>query len=330
MKKNELLPQNQMVHLVKWCFILLFVAAVFCLIWVVLNPYFVYLDMPQGVTFIVVACCIALPWSWQAAVSNQKNQIIAQELTTKQHNPDSKVVAEPSKPKYMALFWCICVLIGLYFLIYGADRLDKINQLNQAQERVTTEMEQDCTEQCALYGIELSDLRGPKIVHVKTYEPHSGKHDYLFSWQSKKPAVQVTGRLYNFDGENWVKPQAIDLKWKGNPLPSVIAEENDTNPEDFAPHYTTMRDDFNTVFEQAEPEINNAFMRAKLSVPKLRGQVTVHVMINSYGQVTAANIDDSEIENAEFENNLIHIVKGLEFKSGEFADLEKNYTFYFK
>lgn len=330
MKNNELLPQIQMVNLIKWCFILLFVAAVFCLIWVVLNPYFVYFDIPRGVALIIVACFIALPWSWQAAVSNRKNQLITQEPNAGEQNPDIEVIAEQPKPKYMALFWCICVLAGLFFLIYGADRLDKINQLNHAQKLVATELEQDCIGRCALYGIEQSDLIGPQVVHVKTFEPHSGKKDYLFSWHSKKPAVQVTGRLYNFDGQHWVKPQAIDLKWKGTPLPAVIAEETDTDPEDFAPHYTAVRDDFNTVLESAEPEINNAFMRAKLSAPKLHGKVTVHVMINSYGQVTAANIDESELENPDFENNLIHIIKGLNFKSGEFADLEKNYTFNFK
>lgn len=210
-----------------------------------------------------------------------------------------------------------------YFLIYGADRLDQINQLNHAQNLVVAEVEHDCIEKCPLYGIAPSDLIGPKVVYVKSFEPHSGKRDYLFSWYSKKPAVQVTGRLYNFDGQQWVKPQAIDLKWKGTPTPAVIAFENDLDPEDFEPHYTAIRSDFKAVFENEEPEINNAFMRAKLSAPKLQGKVTVHLMINTYGQVTAANIDSTELENPEFENNLIFIIKGLKFKSGEFALMEK-------
>ena len=217
-----------------------------------------------------------------------------------------------------------------YFLIYGADRLDQINQLNHAQNLVVAEVEHDCIEKCPLYGIAPSDLIGPKVVYVKSFEPHSGKRDYLFSWYSKKPAVQVIGRLYNFDGQQWVKPQAIDLKWKGAPTPAFIAFENDLDPEDFEPHYTAIRSDFKAVFENEEPEINNAFMRAKLSAPKLQGKVTVHLMINTYGQVTAANIDSTELENPEFENNLIFIIKGLKFKSGEFALMEKNHTFNFK
>ncbi|MBC7751688.1 MAG: AgmX/PglI C-terminal domain-containing protein [Candidatus Saccharibacteria bacterium] len=205
-----------------------------------------------------------------------------------------------------------------------------MNQINHAQQLVAGEVERDCIEKCAIYGIAQSDLVGPSRVHASTFEPHSGKQDYLFSWHTKKPAVQVTGRFYNFDGQRWVKPQVIALNWTGKPIPAVIAAENGNNPDDFEPHYTTVRDDFKSVFEDEEPEINNAFMRAKLSSPKLQGKVTVHVIINTYGQVTAANIDSSELENPEFENTLIYIIKGLEFKSGEFATMERNYTFNFK
>lgn len=330
MKNNELLPQIQIIDLIKWCFIFLFVAAVFGLIWVVLNPYFVYLDLPKGVAAVVVACSIAFPWSWHAAVSNRKTKLLEASNAFKQRNPDAEVIKDKPKNKYVALFWCVCAAAGLYFLIHGADQLDKINQLNHAQKQVVQAMELDCLDKCALYGIAENDLIGPQIVYANTFEPHSGKQDYLFSWHSKKPAVQVTGRLYNFDGQQWVKPQAIDLNWKGTPIPAVLAFESDLNPEDFAPQYTAIRDDFKTVFERAEPEIKNAFLRAKLSAPKLSGKVTVHVMINTYGHVTAANIDSTELENPEFENNLIYIVKGLEFKSGEFAEMEKNYTFNFK
>lgn len=330
MKNNELFVQAQIAHLIKWCFILLLVAAVFCLFWVILNPYFVYFDIPKGVATVIVACCIAFPWSWQAAVSNRKAKLLEKNEAFKRRNPDAEIAIEKPKNKYLALFWCASAAVGLYFLIHGADQLDKVNQLNHAQQQADDALELDCVEKCPIYGIAQSDLVGPKIVHANTFEPHSGKRDYLFSWHSKKPAVQVTVRIYNFDGQSWVKPAAIDLKWKGKEIPAVVAAENGINPDDSEPHYTAIRKDFNEVFEDEEPEINNAFMRAKLSAPKLQGKVVVHVIINTYGQVTAANIDSSELENPEFENNLIYIVKGLEFKSGEFATMEKNYTFNFK
>lgn len=334
MKNNELLVQIRIAYLIKWCFILLLVVAVFCLFWVVLSPYFVYFDIPKGVAAVVVACCIAIPWSWRSAVSHRKIKLLEKNNAFKQRNPNTEVINEiiksQPKSKYEVLFWCAGAAIGLYVLIHGADQLDQINQINHAQQRVTDAMALNCVETCALYGIAQSDLIGPKIVHAYTFEPHSGKQDYLFSWSSEKSAVQVTGRFYNFDGQRWVQPQAIDLKWNGKLIPAVVTAENSINLHDFEPHYTTVRDDFKSVFDDAQPEINNAFMRAKLSAPKLQGNVTVHVIINTYGQVTAANIDSSELESPEFENNLIYIIKGLDFKSGEFATMEKNYTFDFQ
>ncbi|GAC1378239.1 MAG: hypothetical protein NVSMB40_18360 [Aquirhabdus sp.] len=323
MKNNELIAQFSIVQLIKWCFILLLIAAIFCLFWFVLNPYFVYFGIPKGVSTVIVACFIAIPWSWQAAVSNRKKKLLKAKEAFKRRNPDAEVIAEKPKNKYMALFWCACAATGLYFLIHGADQLDKVNQLNRARNQVDDALELDCAEKCAFYGIAQSDLIGPKIIYANTFEVHSGKQDYLFSWQSKKPAVQVTARFYNFDGQNWVEPQAIDLKWKGKQLPAVV-------PNNFEPHYTAIRPDFNEVLADEEPEIHNAYMRAKLGAPKMNGQVTVHMIINSFGQVTAANIDDSDLENPDFENNLIFIIKGLEFKSGEYATMEKNYTFNFK
>lgn len=326
MKNNELIAQFGIAQLIKWCFILLLVAAVFCLCWVVLNPYFVYFDIPNGVTAIVVACCIALPWSWQAAVSNRKIKLLAEKEAFKRRNPDSEVVAEKPKNNYLALLWCAAAAVGIYFLIYGSDQLDKINQLNQAQKMVTEAMEHDCIEKCAIYGIERTDLVGPQVEFVNTFEPHSGKYDYLFSWHKKKSTVRVVGRFYNFDGQRWVKPQVIALNWKGKPVPHVAED----NAPDAAPVYTAIRKDFKEVIEDAKPEINNAFMRAKLSMPKMQGKVTVHLMINNFGQVAAVNIDASELGNPDFENNLIFILKGLEFESGEFAPMNRNYTFDFK
>lgn len=330
MENNELFAQFRIAQLIKWCFILLLIAAVFCLFWVVLNPYFIYLGLPKGVSVVLVACCIAIPWSWQSAVSNRKMKLLEKNNAFKQRNPEIAVLKEQPKNKYIALFLCACAVTAIYFLVHGADRLDQINQLNQAQKRVVDAMELDCLDQCALYGISQSDLIGPKVIHAKTFEVHSGKQDYRFAWTSKKPAVQVTARYYNFDGQHWVKPKRIDLNWKGQPIPAVIAAENGSNPNDSEPHYTAIRRDFKSVFEDEMPEINNAFMRAKLSAPELHGKVTVHVIINTYGQVVAASIDSSELENPDFENNLIYIIKGLEFESGEFATMDKNYTFNFK
>ncbi len=326
MKNNQLIMQVRIAQLIKWCFILLLLAAVFCLFWVVLNPYFVYFEIPKGVAAVVVACGIAFPWSWQAAVSNRKNKLLEKNEAFKKRNPDAEIAIDKPKNKYIALFWCVSAAVGLYYLIHGADQLDKVNQLNHAQQLVTDAMELDCVEKCAIYGINQTDLVGPQIDYVNTFEPHSGKYDYLFSWHKKKSTVRVVGRLYNFDGQHWVKPQVIALSWKGKPVPQVAED----NAPDAAPVYTAIRKDFKEVLDDAKPEINNAFMRAKLSAPKMQGKVTVHLMINSFGQVTAVNIDASELGNPEFENNLIFILKGLEFESGDYVTMNKNYTFDFK
>lgn len=317
MKDNELFAQIQIAHLIKKCFILLLIAAVYCLFWLVLDPYFVYFEIPKGVEAIVVACLIAVPWAWQVASTNRKK--------IKQAESNAESTAQTNK-KYFVLFGGACAVVGLYFLIHQADHLDQINQINHAKQLVVDAMEHSCAEKCALYGIDRADLLGPQVVHANTFEPHSGKHDYVFSWQSKKPAVKVTGHVYNFNGQSWVEPQVIALSWFGTPIPQAVL---DANAPDAPPNYTAIRGDFKEVIEDAEPEINNAFLRAKLGAPKIQGEVTVHIMINSFGQVTAASVESSDVENPEFENNLIFIIKGLDFKSGPYAVMEKNYTFNF-
>ena len=325
MKNNGLLAQFSIVQLLKWVCIIALIVAVYALLWVVLNPFFVYFEVPRGVNAIIVACCMAIPWGSYAAILNLRSKQLAKKEAAEADGHVVNEATDAHQRKYLALFGGACAALGLFALIHEADRFDQINHLNAAQQQVSDAVERICVDQCAAFGITHSALIGPRVVQAQTFEPHSGKFDYIFEWHSKKPAVLLTGHFYNYNAQGWVKPQAIDLKWIGK-----VVKQADENPADFAPHYTAIRTDFDEVMDDARPEINNAFLRAKLGAPKMHGQVVVHMVVNTYGQVTAANIDSSDLENPDFENNLIFIIKGLDFESGEFADMEKNYTFNFK
>jgi hypothetical protein len=323
MNKGELLARLPIEFLIKWCVILAAVAAVFVLVKAILDPFFVYYQIPQGIQILAVACFIAIPWFAWKGLSNPNLKLPRKLVVDTQQ--DAAVVFEQSKKKYgLALS---CAVVAVYWIVFESNHFDEMNQMAHYRNVAINAMQNDCAQSCALYGVKKSSLVGPHLEHVGTSEPHSGQRDYAFTWHSIRPKVTLTEHVYNYDGQKWFDPEVIDAQWKGTLLPPapVLAVEAD----DLAPHYTALRPDFNKVMRSAMPEIKNAYMRAKLADPDLSGDVQVHIIVDTYGQVTAASIVDSELNDADFESNLVYIIKGLTFKSGQYATLDLVYTFSF-
>jgi hypothetical protein len=318
MNKGELLARLPIAFIIKWCVILAALAAVFVLVKAILDPFFVYFQISHGIEILAVVCFIAIPWAVWKVLSKPHIKLPDAEQ-------DTAADLEPSKKKYwIALGFAVA---GVYLIVFESNQFDQANQLAHYRSIATIAMKNDCAQSCALYGVKESSLVGLQLEHVGASEPHSGQRDYLFSWHSIRPKVNLTEHVYNYDGQKWFDPELIDAKWTGKQLAPapVLAEVAD----DLAPHYTALRPDFKKIIRSAMPEIKNAYMRAKLADPDMSGDVEVHIIVDTYGQVAAASIVDSDLDNADFENNLAYIIKGLTFKSGQFATLDLVYTFSF-
>lgn len=323
MNVGKLLARLPIAFLIKWCAILAALIAGFVLVHAILDPFFVYYQLPRGIKFLAVACSIAIPWAaWE--VFTNPNIYKRWKSSNAEEEQDATALVEQSKKKYWIAL--VCAVVGIYLIVYESNQFDQANQIAHYRSVAITAMENDCAQSCALYGIEQNNLVGPHLEHVGLSEPHSGKRDYLFSWYSTKPKVTLSEHVYNYDGRKWFDPEVIDAAWTGKQLPP--APEPDPN-DDLAPHYTVLRPDFKKVIRSTMPAIKNAYMRAKLADPDMNGDVKVHIIVDTYGQVSAASIVDSDLDNADFENNLVYIIKGLNFKSGQFATFDIVYTFSF-
>jgi hypothetical protein len=323
MNKGDLLARLPIAFLIKWCVILAALAAVFVLVKAILDPFFVYYQIPHGIEILAVACFIAIPWAaWKVLTNPTIKRSLKPVVGAEQ---DAAAVIEQSNKKYWIALGC--AVAGVYGIVFESNQFDEANQLAHYRNIAIIEMQNDCAESCALYGVTKSSLVGPHLEHVGTSEPHSGQRDYVFSWYAIRPKVKLTEHVYNYDGQKWFDPEVIDAQWMGAQLPPapVLAEVVD----DLVPHYTALRPDFHKVIRSAMPEIKNAYMRAKLADPDLSGDVKVHIIVDTYGQVAAASIVDSDLNDADFESNLVYIIKGLTFKSGQFATLDLVYTFSF-
>jgi len=322
MNKGELFTRLPMVLVIRWCVIVVAFVAGFFLVEAILDPFFVYYHIPHGIEMLVVACSIALPWATWKVLSNPNIKLPWNSEKTGQ---EVVVADSQSKKKYAIALTIVAALV--YLVVYEANRFDEMNQIAYYRNVATTAMENDCAQSCALYGVTIDHLIGPKLERADMSEPHSGKRDFVFSWYSNKPKVILTEHVYNYDGKKWHDPELVDAKWTGVQLPPPPVPTGTT--DDLAPHFTALRPDFKKVIRSAMPEIKNAYMRAKLADPDMDGDVKVHIIIDTYGQVDAASVVDSDLDNADFENNLVYIIKGLNFKSGQYATFDIVYTFSF-
>ncbi len=322
MNKGELLARLPIAFLIKWCVILAAFVAGFLLVKAILDPFFVYYHIPRGIGILVVACTIALPWATWTVLTNPNIKLPWSSANTEQETVTTSFLSD--KKRWIALGFGVAVV---YLIVYEANQFDEMNQIAHYRNVATTAMQNDCAQSCALYGVTESSLIGPHLERADMSEPHSGKRNFVFSWHSINPKVTLTEHVYNNDGEKWFDPELIDAKWTGVQLPPAPVPTGTT--DDLAPHYTALRPDFKKVIRSAMPEIKNAYMRAKLADPDMDGDVKVHIIIDTYGQVDAASIVDSDLDNADFENNLVYIIKGLNFKSGQYATFDIVYTFSF-
>jgi hypothetical protein len=317
MNKGELLARLPIFFLIKWCVILAALVACFMLIKAILDPFFVYYHIPHGIEMLTVTCFIVIPWAVWKVLSNPNIKLLWKPVVDSEQG--TAAVIDSSNMKYW--FVLATALAGVCLIVYEA------NQHLHYRNIAVAAMKNDCAQSCALYGVTEDGLLGPNLEYVDRSEPHSGIRDYVYSWHSVRPNVKLTEHVYNYDGRKWFDPVLIDAKWTGMqlppaPMPAEVAD-------DLVPHYTLLRPDFKKVIRRVMPEIKNAYMRAKLAEPKMNGDVKVHIIIDTYGQVTAASIVDSDLDNSDFENNLIFIIKGLTFKSGQFATFDLVYTFSF-
>jgi hypothetical protein len=321
MNKGELLARLPIAFLIRWCVILAALVAAFLLVKAILDPFFIYYQVPHGIEYIAVTCSIVIPWAVWKVLTNPNIKMPWKSSA----RLEQIVTTDPSKKKY----WIAagCAVAGVYGVVYESNQFDAVNQIAYYRNVAITAMENDCAQSCALYGTSLDRLIGPHLEHADMMEPHSGKRDYVFSWNSVQPKVTLMEHVYNYDGRKWFDPELIDAKWTGAQLAPAPVPAAST--DDLVPHYTALRPDFKKVIRSAMPEIKNAFLRAKLADPDMDGDVKVHIMIDTYGQVAAASIVDSDLDNADFENNLVYIIKGLTFKSGQYAPFDLVYTFSF-
>lgn len=63
--------------------------------------------------------------------------------------------------------------------------------------------------------------------------------------------------------------------------------------------------------------------------PVAEGKVVVRLKIAANGQVLDVSIQESEMNNQDFLNKVIEIIKGIRFESGDFEEAESNYKFFF-
>ena len=89
------------------------------------------------------------------------------------------------------------------------------------------------------------------------------------------------------------------------------------------------RTDIDQKIRMRHGQIASIYQRLFDQDPTAQGQVVLWMKIASNGQVLDISIQKSDINNQDFLNKLIAIIKGIQFESGDFEEIEIDYKWNF-
>lgn len=202
-------------------------------------------------------------------------------------------------PSFVSTLIGALLSVGIVFALYKYVEGNRINTISEFQAIATTAMKNECTTSCAAYGITQAQLVGPQLEQDCCYGIFN-RPDYIFMWQSDDPKVILKERV-DTSGANAV--------WVGNP---INANKDIESP-------ILVRNDMDNVIQQNQNIIDAAYKHALQITPSMHASfAVVHLIIAPNGQVTDSSIISTDINSAEFKNNLIKIFSNLHFSTGNF------------
>jgi|GEM_PF-2289484 len=89
------------------------------------------------------------------------------------------------------------------------------------------------------------------------------------------------------------------------------------------------RDDVDRVMNVNKTRLTSAYLRALDDDPSMEGNFTVHIKISPSGEVLGVNVISSDLKNSKLEAQLLAMIKGFNFRSGNYAVYDGKYTFNF-
>lgn len=200
-------------------------------------------------------------------------------------------------PSFMSTFVGAFFSVVLVFALYKYYEWNRIDTIAKFQTIATTAMQNECTINCAAYGITQNQLVGPQLEQDCCYGRESYP-DYIFTWQSNDPKVILKEHL-DTSGTN--------AAWFGTRVKEDTAST------------ILVRGDMSNVIQQNQNIIDGAYKHALEITPSMHASFAViHLMIAPNGQVTESSIISTDINSIEFKNNLLKIFSNLHFSSGNF------------
>jgi|GEM_PF-4675011 len=197
--------------------------------------------------------------------------------------------------------WLVVILMfgPIFYFIFNGSNQAAIAARQRYQDEAAKIMQQECAKKCASYGITATDLVGPTLERESRSKY---RQEYRFAWHSTTP--QVTFKV----DINWSR------KYNEQITPTWIATgaKRDSMDIKLTLHH----------YDNAMHQVINAIPAKS---PLNSGMIDFNFQITASGKVINASIASSTLHNADVEQQLLGVIEGMSFGSGDYGVEDYNY-----